>query len=295
MVAHVNKQVSRVPRQEDGFEVHAIEQRIDATGRLDIDRVGRRVGNGVGQIEGDAEPFGADFAERLKRQPMGEMLVMHRGQRRARVAKAGGVLAGRVTDQGGAKRLVERRPVRDPIAERVVHRGRVLTESVCSVAVCPSPTLLHCLGKIPVVEGEPGQDARLEQLVDQAAVKVQAFAIDLAIAWLDSGPAGGEAVCAQAELLHQGDVLRHPVVVIRGCVRRIARRAAGNAMRQKVWNMLAPSIRPASTSSSGSAWAMYWVIQNTPKAVTRPGTITAPSVPVQPNADIAMKSGTTLS
>ena len=74
-----------------------------------------------------------------------------------------------------------------------------------------------------------------------------------------------------------------------------AGRAAGNAMRQKVWNMLAPSIRPASTSSSGSAWAMYWVIQNTPKAVTRPGTITAPSVPVQPNADIAMKSGTTLS
>ena len=29
--------------------------------------------------------------------------------------------------------------------------------------------------------------------------------------------------------------------------------------------------------------------------MTRPGTITAPSVPVQPNADIAMNSGTTLS
>jgi len=40
---------------------------------------------------------------------------------------------------------------------------------------------------------------------------------------------------------------------------------------------------------------MYCVIQNTPKAVTSPGTITAPRVPVQPKADIAMKSGTTLS
>src|SRR5256885_3742936 len=74
-----------------------------------------------------------------------------------------------------------------------------------------------------------------------------------------------------------------------------AGRAAGMAMCQKVRNMLAPSIRPASTSSSGSAWAMYCVIQNTPKAVTRPGMMTAPSVPVQPNVDMAMKSGTTLS
>ena len=40
---------------------------------------------------------------------------------------------------------------------------------------------------------------------------------------------------------------------------------------------------------------MYWVIQNTPKAVTRPGTITAPRFPVQPNVDMAMNSGTTLS
>src|SRR5579859_3951683 len=40
---------------------------------------------------------------------------------------------------------------------------------------------------------------------------------------------------------------------------------------------------------------MYWVIQKTPKAVTRPGTITAPSVPVQPKADMAMNRGTTLS
>ena len=74
-----------------------------------------------------------------------------------------------------------------------------------------------------------------------------------------------------------------------------AGRAAGRAMCQNVRNMFAPSIRPASISSSGSAWPMYCVIQNTPNAVTSPGTITAPSVPVQPKAAIAMKSGTTLS
>src|SRR5438477_2369628 len=127
-----------------------------------------------------------------------------------------------------------RRPPRSTLFPYTTLFRSVLTESVCSVAVCPSPTLLHCLGKIPGVKGEPGQDARLEQLVDQAAVKVQAFAIDLAIAWLDSGPAGGEAVCAQDELLHQGDVLRHPVVVIRGCLRRIARRDGAGHARERV-------------------------------------------------------------
>ena len=40
---------------------------------------------------------------------------------------------------------------------------------------------------------------------------------------------------------------------------------------------------------------MYWVIQNTPNAVTSPGRMTAPRVPVQPNADMAMNRGTTLS
>src|SRR3954466_7617517 len=74
-----------------------------------------------------------------------------------------------------------------------------------------------------------------------------------------------------------------------------AGRDTGSAIRQNVWNIVAPSMRAASTSSSGRDWAMYCVIQNTTKAVTRPGTMTAPRLPVQPNVDIAMKSGTTLS
>ncbi len=72
-----------------------------------------------------------------------------------------------------------------------------------------------------------------------------------------------------------------------------AGRAAGKPMYQKVWNMLAPSMRPASISSSGRDWLMYCVIQNTPKAVTSPGTMTEPRVPVQPSCDMMMKSGTT--
>ena len=64
-------------------------------------------------------------------------------------------------------------------------------------------------------------------------------------------------------------------------------------MYQKVLIMFAPSMRAASISSSGSAVLRYWVIQNTPNAVTRPGTMTAPSEPVQPSCDITMNNGTT--
>src|SRR5674476_691183 len=46
-------------------------------------------------------------------------------------------------------------------------------------------------------------------------------------------------------------------------------------------------------SSYGSAASRYWVIQNTPKAVTMAGTITAISFPVHSSFDMMMNSGTT--
>src|SRR6056297_1332595 len=52
-----------------------------------------------------------------------------------------------------------------------------------------------------------------------------------------------------------------------------------------------PSIRAASSSSSGTEPATTWRIQNTPKAVTSDGTITARSSPTQPKLPIRMNSG----
>ena len=54
----------------------------------------------------------------------------------------------------------------------------------------------------------------------------------------------------------------------------------------------APSTRAASISSSGSASRRYWVIQNTPKALTSAGRMTAQRPPIQPSL-ATMKSGTT--
>lgn len=53
-----------------------------------------------------------------------------------------------------------------------------------------------------------------------------------------------------------------------------AGRAAGRQTCQKVLIIDQPSTRAASISSSGSGSRRYWVIQNTPKALTRLGKIT---------------------
>src|SRR4051812_39031755 len=64
-------------------------------------------------------------------------------------------------------------------------------------------------------------------------------------------------------------------------------------MLQNVRNIDAPSTRAASISSYGRADSRYWVIQNTPNAVTRPGTMTAWSWPIHPSCFMTRNSGTT--
>src|SRR5439155_1744234 len=102
----------------------------------------------------------------------------------------------------------------DPVPEDIVHRDRELLEPVGGVAVRPATPLLKGLGQIPVVQGEPGHDACLQQLVHQPAVEVETLPVDLAIAWLDARPARREPICTEAELLHECDVSRHPVIVV---------------------------------------------------------------------------------
>src|SRR5665647_592322 len=70
-----------------------------------------------------------------------------------------------------------------------------------------------------------------------------------------------------------------------------AGRAAGIAIDQKVRNIDAPSTRAASTSSNGSADWRYCVIQNTPKAPTRTGIVSARSESIHPKLFIMTNIG----
>ncbi len=73
----------------------------------------------------------------------------------------------------------------------------------------------------------------------------------------------------------------------------IAGRATGSTMLQKMRSEWAPSMRPASTSSSGSASERYWRMKNTPTALTSVGKMTAGSCCDHPSSAIIMNSGTT--
>ncbi len=75
----------------------------------------------------------------------------------------------------------------------------------------------------------------------------------------------------------------------------IAGRAMGSTMLQKILSECAPSTRPASTSSSGSASVRYCRMKNTPTALTSVGKMTAGSCWDQPRSAIIMNSGTTAS
>ena len=134
----------------------------------------------------------------------------------ALVAATRGVHADGIAEQRGAERLVEGGPVLDAVTERRVGGLGVVGEPQGGVAVRPAALLLECLREVPVVEGEPGQDAGVEELVDEAAVEVEAGGVDVAVARLDARPAGGEAVGVEAQLAHDRDVAGGAVVVVDG-------------------------------------------------------------------------------
>ena len=65
-------------------------------------------------------------------------------------------------------------------------------------------------------------------------------------------------------------------------------RNAGSTTVQKIRNVLQPSMRAASISSSGMAWSAYWRIRKTPNADTSDGTMIASIRFCQPSSTMIM-------
>jgi hypothetical protein len=114
-----------------------------------------------------------------------------------------------------APRLIEGGPSPDAVAERAVHQRSVLGETQGGVARRPAAAILERLGQVPVVQREPRIDVMREQLVDEPPVVVEAAVVTgPATRRLYPGPGHGEAVGVEAELRHELDVLRVPVIVV---------------------------------------------------------------------------------
>ena len=225
----VREGVLGVRAAQDGVQEEAVLQGVEPPGRVEVHRVRGVSGDRVAEVEGDAQVLGTAGPQVLDREAVGQVLVVHGGDGGPGVLPAGRVDPGRVAEQRRAEGLVERGPVPHPVAEHRVHVVGVLEETVRGVPVGPPALLLERLRQVPVVQGQPGQDAGLEQLVDQAGVEVQALGVRGPVTGTHPRPARGEAVGAEPELLHDPHVLGHPVVVLHGVLQGVA---VGHGARQ---------------------------------------------------------------
>ena len=168
------------------------------------------------EVEVDAEPGpGVDRPHGPGGLAVGDQQVVGGPHGGGRVLHPGGVDAGGVAEEGRAPGLVQGRPVGHPVAQRPVDGGRVVGEAAGGLAAGPAAPVLERLGQVPVVQGDPGLDAMLQEAVGQPPVEVEALGVDRPPPLgLDPGPGDREPVGAQPEVGHEGRVLPVPVVVV---------------------------------------------------------------------------------
>jgi hypothetical protein len=237
----LGEQVGGVGAAEDGVEEEPVVQGVDPPGRSAVERVVGIVRVGDRQVERDPEVgAGAAPPQLVDHQSVPEHQVVRGDQPGHALLPPGGVLTAGVAEERRAPRLVEGGPGRHPVADRVVQRERELREPVGRVAVGPPARVLEGLRQVPVVERQPGLDPVGQQLVDQPLVEVDARQVDRTSVGAHPGPRRREAVGPEVERAHQGDVLRHPVVVVARDVTGVAAEHGPGHLREDV-----PDRRPA--------------------------------------------------
>ena len=165
------------------------------------------------QVERDADRRGAVRPEHVGGEAMREEEVVRGGERVRLAPTAGRVLSLSVPEPCGDPGLVVRDPPGDAIRQARRDGVGVLHERVDDLALRPSSAILERLRQVPVVESDVGVDPVREELVDQPVVVVEAGGVHATPTLReDSRPRDREAVCVEAELAHQPDVLAVAVV-----------------------------------------------------------------------------------
>ena len=118
---------------------------------------------------------------------------------------------------GDDPRLVDRRPQRYAVVQRLGDDAEVVGEPMRDVRVEPAAAVVERGRQVPVVERGHRRDAGGEQLIDQALVEAQAGSVDASAALgQHAAPGDAEAVGGEAEILHQRDIVAHAAVVVAG-------------------------------------------------------------------------------
>ena len=218
---HPTDQPRIAPGQHRRGELVVVVRVVEARGRGVRRRVGGRKDQRVGIDNADVTAcLGAQHGHRAG---MREQLMVRGLKRAAEQRETGRVDADRVAEGGVQGRLVDGGPVADAIAQRAGREKRVVRESFGGVPEQPATLLHECQGHVPVVQGSPRLDPGREQRVDQPVVVAEPRSVR------GSGPTGlharpgqRESVRVNAEFAEQRDIVRPPVYLIGGHVRRAA-------------------------------------------------------------------------
>ncbi len=113
--------------------------------------------------------------------------------------------------------LVYRNPVGNSIAEALHHYPGKLHKVPDDPAVYPPAFRLEAFGEIPVIEGDHGVYAPVQEPVDEAVVEIQSLRIHPATPLgKHPGPAYGKAIGSAPDSLDEIEVLPPTVVVVAG-------------------------------------------------------------------------------
>lgn len=137
-----------------------------------------------------------------------------------------GEQTGAVSEDAGAPRLVEGDPVL-ALGHGLEQDTRVVGKVSHELLLVQHAevALVKLIREIPVEERDHGGDARIEEVVDELDVVVQALLVDGVVAsteWDHARPGDGKAVGLCAGLLQELNVLRNAVVGIAGHITRAA-------------------------------------------------------------------------
>ena len=114
-------------------------------------------------------------------------------------------------------------PVFDAIAQPAGHHIGEIGEGEGSVAARPAAGIFERLRQIPMIKRQPGFDAAVQQPVDQAIVEGKAGLVHRAGSCRqDARPGHRKTIGADAERLHEIEVLLEVMIVIAGEGWRVA-------------------------------------------------------------------------
>ena len=214
-----------------------IARRLDVLGRR-LFRNGRREIMHRAQLR-----VGHQAAQHIDAGAVRQIHVMDGFEMRLLVLQPRRMPAIGITEEREDREFVEGREVLHPVAQAARHDGGVIGEPAGAVAIDPAAAIVERQRQIPMIQAHPGLDARFEHGIGDAIVEIETRLIDRTRARrLDARPRGGEAISADAQLLHQRDIVLVAMIMVARDVAGMAERHAADLLALGIPDALAAPV-----------------------------------------------------